>query len=348
MVKNTASCYNHYLARSVAVHGLVDDYTGLPYDPPTFDGLWIRPNGDMSMNNWDDAAAAALCESQPGCRYMGYYETMKKGEFMAAPWEPYLSSEANRYANLFGVCVSSDAKVEPGPQEPEPCVDDPMGYVAADAHTSCSDVDALGGSWQCDSLDPDFNGVQNIYVYELCPRSCGRCGSDEKGPQGPEPCVEGFTGPSCWPCMDGVYGRQCSFNCTCGRHGRCQGRDGSCTCFAGWGGPLCETRAPDPQALSSLVNASVQHCSVPFGWDDLVNLPEFRTRFKTGGLGRRMVPGRFEVWVCDRFDACVPDGKHDLMCYAYDEWTKNFVPLSLNSEIKFVKRQSLTALSAGR
>ena len=109
---------------------------------------------------------------------MGYYETMKKGEFMAAPWEPYLSSEANRYANLFGVCVSSDAKVEPGPQEPEPCVDDPMGYVAADAHTSCSDVDALGGSWPCDSLDPDFNGVQNIYVYELCPRSCGRCESD--------------------------------------------------------------------------------------------------------------------------------------------------------------------------
>ena len=87
------------------------------------------------------------------------------------------------------------------------CQDDPMGYVAADPHKSCSDVDALGGWWQCDSLDPDFNGVQNIYVYELCPRSCGRCGSDEKGPQGPEPCVEGFTGPSCWPCMDGVYGR---------------------------------------------------------------------------------------------------------------------------------------------
>jgi hypothetical protein len=115
---------------------------------------------------------------------MGYYETMKKGEIMAAPWEPGLSSEGTRYANLFGVCVSSDAKVEPGPQGPEKCVDDPMGYVAADAHTSCSDVDALGGSWPCDSLDPDFNGVQNIYVYELCPRSCGRCGSDEKNAAG--------------------------------------------------------------------------------------------------------------------------------------------------------------------
>ena len=50
----------------MAVHGQVDDYTGLPYDPPTFDGLWIRPNGDMSivdtMNNWDDAAAAVSVE----------------------------------------------------------------------------------------------------------------------------------------------------------------------------------------------------------------------------------------------------------------------------------------------
>jgi hypothetical protein len=39
------------------------------------------------------------------------------------------------------------------------------------------------------------------------------------------------------------------------------------------------------------------------------------------------------------------DGKLDLMCYAYDEWTRIFVPLSLNSQIKFVKRQSLNALS---
>ena len=40
---------------------------------------------------------------------MGYDETMKKGEIIAPLWEPYLSSEANRYANLFGVCVSSDS-----------------------------------------------------------------------------------------------------------------------------------------------------------------------------------------------------------------------------------------------
>jgi hypothetical protein len=24
-------------------------------------------------------------------------------------------------------------------------------------------------------LDPDFNGVKNIYVWELCPKSCKKC-----------------------------------------------------------------------------------------------------------------------------------------------------------------------------
>jgi hypothetical protein len=55
------------------------------------------------------------------------------------------------------------------------CKDDPMGYVAADPHKSCSLVDAVGGWWRCDDLDPDFNGVKDIYVWELCPKSCNMC-----------------------------------------------------------------------------------------------------------------------------------------------------------------------------
>ena len=55
------------------------------------------------------------------------------------------------------------------------CVDDPMGYVAADSSKSCDMVDAQGGWWACESLDPDFNGVKNIYVWELCPKSCKKC-----------------------------------------------------------------------------------------------------------------------------------------------------------------------------
>lgn len=55
------------------------------------------------------------------------------------------------------------------------CEDDPMGYVAADPYFDCSEVDAQGGSLSCDQMDPDFNGVQNIYIWELCPKSCNRC-----------------------------------------------------------------------------------------------------------------------------------------------------------------------------
>ena len=65
----------------------------------------------------------------------------------------------------------------PGPTTPtdDGCVDDPMGYVAADSSKSCGMVDAQGGWWACESLDPDFNGVKNIYVWELCPKSCKKC-----------------------------------------------------------------------------------------------------------------------------------------------------------------------------
>ena len=65
----------------------------------------------------------------------------------------------------------------PGPTTPtdDGCVDDPMGYVAADSSKSCDMVDAQGGWWACESLDPDFNGVKNIYVWELCPKSCKKC-----------------------------------------------------------------------------------------------------------------------------------------------------------------------------
>ena len=61
------------------------------------------------------------------------------------------------------------------PPPDDGCVDDPMGYVAADSSKSCDMVDAQGGWWACESLDPDFNGVKNIYVWELCPKSCKKC-----------------------------------------------------------------------------------------------------------------------------------------------------------------------------
>ena len=48
------------------------------------------------------------------------------------------------------------------------CEDDPEGYVAADPHFNCSDVSVAS----CDHL---FNGVQNTYNWQLCPKTCNRC-----------------------------------------------------------------------------------------------------------------------------------------------------------------------------
>ena len=43
-------------AQSVAKQGQ-DHVTGVPFEPPVFDGLWKKDNGDQRMDNWDDAAA---------------------------------------------------------------------------------------------------------------------------------------------------------------------------------------------------------------------------------------------------------------------------------------------------
>jgi len=64
---------------------------------------------------------------------------------------------------------------------PTQCEDDPEGHVAADPHFNCSLVSA--GS--CNYLDPDFNGVQNIYWWQLCPKTCNRCENTTPKSAGP-------------------------------------------------------------------------------------------------------------------------------------------------------------------
>ena len=47
----------------MAAHGQVDPVTGVPFDPPVFDGLWKEQDGygygyhSYARENWDDAAA---------------------------------------------------------------------------------------------------------------------------------------------------------------------------------------------------------------------------------------------------------------------------------------------------
>jgi len=96
--------------------------------------------------------------------------------------------------------------------------------------------------------------------------------------------------------------------------------------------------------LEKLTNANLSACSLDESWfvsKFELGQGDFKNRFRTGGLGKIMVPDQFEVWVCDRFDACVPSGKVDMMCYTFNEQSHNFVPLDLNSEVVFVKPQNV-------
>jgi len=56
------------------------------------------------------------------------------------------------------------------------CIDDPEGRVAADPTKSCDNLGS-SGAWSCDHYDPDFNGVP-FYIWQLCPRTCNRCGQN--------------------------------------------------------------------------------------------------------------------------------------------------------------------------
>jgi cysteine-rich repeat protein len=66
-------------------------------------------------------------------------------------------------------------------------------------------------------------------------------------------------------------------------------------------------------------------------------------RFFTGGLGKWLVEDRMEVWVCDKSPNCPSDiwsssFAGQMLCSVYMEKGELFVPLGLNSNLKFVKK----------
>jgi hypothetical protein len=84
-------------------------------------------------------------------------------------------------------------------------------------------------------------------------------------------------------------------------------------------------------------------CNIRMSWQQIgQNLKlqkESKTRnpdLVTGGLGRLMIPDKFEVWICSRHDLCAPGGD-DFMCYVFDEKRSIFVPWGKNSELQLVK-----------
>eukprot|EP00440_Ansanella_granifera_P028597 gb/GFBE01031068.1/.p1 GENE.gb/GFBE01031068.1/~~gb/GFBE01031068.1/.p1 ORF type:complete len:437 (+),score=70.68 gb/GFBE01031068.1/:1-1311(+) len=57
------------------------------------------------------------------------------------------------------------------------CRDDPDGLVARDASApDCSQVkQGSSDDWSCDHRNPDFYDYRNVFIWQLCPLSCGRC-----------------------------------------------------------------------------------------------------------------------------------------------------------------------------
>jgi hypothetical protein len=62
---------------------------------------------------------------------------------------------------------------------------------------------------------------------------------------------------------------------------------------------------------------------------------EWQTRYVTGGLGKLMTVGEYEVWLCDTKHECAPEG--DMMCFTFNEKSMVFSPLGLNSDLQFVE-----------
>ena len=83
-------------------------------------------------------------------------------------------------------------------------------------------------------------------------------------------------------------------------------------------------------------------CSISLSLDEIVEAldaqrrnPSARQTISMGGLGRKMIKDRYEVWVCKRGDRCATED--DFMCYVYDEKDRVFLPWAPNSDLNLVK-----------
>ena len=92
-----------------------------------------------------------------------------------------------------------------------------------------------------------------------------------------------------------------------------------------------------PEIIKGLMTSGYSHCSIEQTWADIVGSPDSRKRYRSGGLGKRMVPGEYHVWLCDGYDLChgVLSGE-DMMCYVFNERLGTFLSMGPNSKVKFV------------
>ena len=56
-----------------------------------------------------------------------------------------------------------------------------------------------------------------------------------------------------------------------------------------------------PEIIKGLMTSGYSHCSIEQTWANIVGSPDSRKRYRSGGLGKRMVPGEYHVWLCDGY-----------------------------------------------
>ena len=90
------------------------------------------------------------------------------------------------------------------------------------------------------------------------------------------------------------------------------------------------------------------HCTQPYTWRELIyGYKGTKIDFKSGSLGRLIVRGRFNTWVCVNQHYCSSSSADDqYFCFVYDEVDKVFVPWDENSRLGLVKPGMEQASSA--
>jgi len=85
------------------------------------------------------------------------------------------------------------------------------------------------------------------------------------------------------------------------------------------------------------MTSGYRHCTFTQTWDDIVGSPDVKTRYRSGGLGKRIVPGKYRVWLFDANDPCHGGmSGEDMMCYVFNERFGTFLSMGPNSKVKFV------------
>jgi len=131
---------------------------------------------------------------------------------------------------------------------------------------------------------------------------------------------------------DGVYHCTCK-GCSAGYGDEDVDNQGQCEALGcSWDGNIW-------QHIEMGRTGEWQGCSLPASWREI---SQEERRYETGGLGRLMIEDEYEVWLCDwnfhsNCEMMPYWPTNDLMCFTYNERTKIFEPLGLNSQLHFVR-----------